>query len=211
MSRLDTHSRRRQIVQAVLDIVADRGPAEVTIGGVARRVGLVPSAVYRHFRSKDDLLDAVLEFLRSELLANVETVRGQSADARQRLYQLLMLHVRLIRENAALPRLVLSEHAFSRRAERRRRLHAILREYLDAIARIVREGQSRGEIASGLDPDTLAVMFLGLIQPAAILWHLSDGRFDVTHHARRAWRVFEQALGPPAESRPDPPSRSATP
>ena len=211
MPKLDTQSRQRQIVQAVLDIVADRGVADVTIAGVARRVGLVPSAVYRHFRSKDQLLDAVLEFLRSQLLGNIEIASTQGADARDRLHRLLMLHVRLIRENAALPRLVLSEHAFSGRRDRRHRLHAIVRDYLRAIADILRGGQARGEIDAATDADTLAVMFLGLVQPAAILWQLSDGGFDVTRHARRAWQVFEQAISPPDATLPDKLPRSESP
>jgi len=40
----------------------------------------------------------------------------------------------------------------------------------------------------------LSVMFLGLVQPAAILWHVSDGGFDVTRQADRAWRVFREVI-----------------
>jgi hypothetical protein len=39
-------------------------------------------------------------------------------------------------------------------------------------------------------------MFLGLIQPGAILWQLSDGDFDVAEHASRAWRVLAEAIRP---------------
>ncbi len=37
-------------------------------------------------------------------------------------------------------------------------------------------------------------MFIGLFQPAAFLWSLSDGGFDVTRQARDAWPVFRDAL-----------------
>jgi hypothetical protein len=37
-------------------------------------------------------------------------------------------------------------------------------------------------------------MFLGLVQPAAILWQLSDGGIDVTKHAERAWQIFSDAI-----------------
>lgn len=211
MARSAGPIRRGQIVQAVLGIAAARGLADVTIANVARRVGVVPSAVYRHFRSKDELLAAVLDFLREELLRNVAAVRDESGDARERLRRLLMRHVRLIRENAALPRLVLSEHVFSGHPERSRRVHAIVREYLHAVAEIVGEGQACGQVDPELDPDTLAVMFLGLVQPAAILWQLSEGRFDVTRHAHRAWRVFEQAIQPPVGAVPHRPPRSKSP
>lgn len=32
-------------------------------------------------------------------------------------------------------------------------------------------------------PAAIATMFLGIVQPAALLWSLNDGVFDVTKHA----------------------------
>jgi hypothetical protein len=37
-------------------------------------------------------------------------------------------------------------------------------------------------------------MFLGMIVPAGILWHLTDGGFNVTQHAGRAWQMFRAAI-----------------
>jgi len=192
--RCDPPTRRKQIVQAVLDIAGSQGLRHVTIASVARRVGLVPSAVYRHFKNKDALFDAVLAFLRQELLDNVAAVRDQSDDPLERLHLLLIRHVRLIRQNAALPQIVLSEYSFSGHPERKQQVHAIISDYLRAVAEIVREGQTRGRIKADLDAETLSVMFLGLIQPGAVLWQLSDGGFDVTRHANRAWAVFSAAI-----------------
>jgi hypothetical protein len=64
------------------------------------------------------------------------------------------------------------------------------------VAEIVSDGQRDGQIRPNVDPDTVAVMFLGLIQPAAILWHLSNGGFDVTRQAEKAWDVLSYALKP---------------
>jgi hypothetical protein len=33
--------------------------------------------------------------------------------------------------------------------------------------------------------------------PAGILWHLTDGGFNVTQHAARAWEMYEAALNGP--------------
>jgi hypothetical protein len=37
-------------------------------------------------------------------------------------------------------------------------------------------------------------MFLGLLQPAAILWHLSDGTFDAARQVERAGPIFLDAI-----------------
>jgi hypothetical protein len=62
------------------------------------------------------------------------------------------------------------------------------------ISEIVKQGQLDNHIRNDIDPGTISVMFLGIIQPAAILWHISDESFDVAKHAEKAWRVFKESL-----------------
>ena len=45
-----------------------------------------------------------------------------------------------------------------------------------------------------MSADELSVMFLGLVQPSAILWHVSDGGFDVTRQTEKAWTLFREAI-----------------
>jgi AcrR family transcriptional regulator len=196
--KLDTTVRQEQIAEAALDVIARHGMAGLSIANVARRVGIVPSAIYRHFEGKDQVLDAVLDLIKRRLLANVRSVRSETDDAVGRLRALLMRYVALIRENEGLPRVVFSEAIYSGAPERKRRLYGIIADYLDRVAEIVGEGQREGRIRSGIAPDKVAVMFLGMVQPGAILWHLSDGEFDVIKQAEKAWEVFEAALEPAA-------------
>ncbi len=48
--------RRRQILEATLDVLAETGFAEITIGHVARAIGISTALVLSHFRSKEMLL-----------------------------------------------------------------------------------------------------------------------------------------------------------
>ncbi len=196
-AKLETRIRQEQIARAALALVAERGLERLSVAAVARRVGLVPSAIYRHYPSKDAVLETVLRLVRDRLLANVRAVSAESPDPIERLHRLLVRHVTLIRDHQAIPRIVFSEELYSGRPGRRARMYKAISGYLDAIARIAREGQARGAIRKELDPPTLAVMFLGLVQPAAILWHMSDGRFDLTRHAGKAWKVFRGAIETP--------------
>jgi len=41
---------------------------------------------------------------------------------------------------------------------------------------------------------TIYVMFLGIIQPAAIIWHISNEAFDVAKHGEKAWRIFKESM-----------------
>ncbi len=192
--KLKSRVRQEQIAQAALSVVANHGLKALSVGAVARRVGLVPSAIYRHFKNKDQVLDAAIDQIGWRLSENVATTLRETRDPLERLHRLLQRHVEQIRENRAIPRIIFSEDAYSGHPERRSKIVRMIQGYLASVGEIVREGQQRGQIRPDLDPDNLSLLFLGIFQPAGILWHLTDGKFDVTRHATRAWKVFVRAI-----------------
>jgi AcrR family transcriptional regulator len=192
--KLDTQVRREQIAQATLALVAEGGLSKLSVAAVAHEVGLVPSALYRHFKSKDEVLDAALELIQEKLLGNVAAVRDDTGEALEQLHGLLMRHVRLIQENRGIPQVIFSQDFYIDHPERRDRVYRGISSYLAEVARIILTGQRHGQIARDIDANTASVMFLGLIQPSAILWHMSDGDFDVSQQARRAWPLYRKAI-----------------
>ncbi|HEX7484734.1 MAG TPA: TetR/AcrR family transcriptional regulator [Vicinamibacterales bacterium] len=192
--KLDTLVRQEQIIQAALSLIGSHGLRRLSVASLARRIGLVPSALYRHFKGKDDVIEAVLQHIRDSLQENVRSARAETTDPLECLRRLLMRHLAMVRDNAALPRIVFSEDVYAGRPARRARMFAGIRTYLDDVAAIVQQGQADGQIRPDVDPQTVATLFLGLIQPGAILWHMSDGAFDVTRHAERGWRLLSDTL-----------------
>jgi AcrR family transcriptional regulator len=193
-SKLDRQVRREQIAEAALSLVASRGVRRLSIASIARRVGLVPSGIYRHFRNKGEVLDAVLDLVEKRLQANVQAAKEESADPLERLRGMLVRHVQFIREGRAVPRIIFSDEAFGDHPQRKARVCQILTDYLAALAASVRQGQQQGRIRAEADAETIALLFLGIVIPAGILWHLTDGGFNVTQHAGRAWQMFQAAI-----------------
>jgi AcrR family transcriptional regulator len=192
--KLDTQVRREQIAEAALSLVASQGVRRLSIASIARRVGLVPSGIYRHFKNKGEVLDAVLDLVEKRLHANVEAAKAASLDPLDRLHGMLIRHVQFIREGRAVPRIIFSDDAFGDHPQRKARVSQILTGYLAAIQEAVREGQQQGCIRPDAAAETVSLMFMGMIVPAGILWHLTDGGFNVTQHAGRAWQMFHAAI-----------------
>jgi AcrR family transcriptional regulator len=193
-AKTNTEIRQDQIARAALALIASDGFQWLNMAGLAREVGVVPSAIYRHYRNKDEVLDAVLELISQRLLGNVAVAKAATSDALDRLERVLMGHVKLIRSEMPIPRVVFSDAIFTGHRRRRKRVHRMFQEYLGQVADILREGQRAGRLRPGLPPETLSVMFLGLVQPPAILWLLSGGEFNVTRHAAQAWKIFSDML-----------------
>lgn len=57
---------KRRIVEAAMDVIAERGCDRMTIDDVAKRIGVTKGAVYWYFSSKEDLIAAVLKKFQEE-------------------------------------------------------------------------------------------------------------------------------------------------
>lgn len=194
IDKLNTQVRQEQIAQAAMNLMNTTGMKGLNIARVAKRVGLVPSAIYRHFESKDQVIDAVLDLIFDRLMDNVSKACRATFEPFERLKLILTRHIGLILENHAIPRIIFSEEVYSGNIDRKAKLNRKIRKYLNEISQIIQQGQHENHIRKDLDPDTISVMFLGIIQPAAILWHISDEVFDVAKHAEKAWKIFKESL-----------------
>lgn len=192
--KLDTKIRQDQISQAALSLVASHGLKGLSMVRIARKVGLVPSAIYRHFKNKEEVLDATLDHIQGRLHDNIDIVYNETPESLARLRRLLVYHIKFIRENQGIFRIVFSEDIYNGHPERRSKVYNIITGYLDKIGKIVSQGQQEGKIRQDRDAATIALMFLSIIQQAAILWHISDGKFDVVKHTEKAWKVFDECL-----------------
>jgi AcrR family transcriptional regulator len=194
--KLDTQIRREQIAEAALELVASQGLRKLSVGAVARRVGLVPSGIYRHFHSKDEIIHAVLDRIEQRLLENVRLACAEHANPMDCLYDVLMRHIRFIREGRAIPRIIFSDDFHGGKSDLKEKIQITFGKYSGKVAEIVRRAQQDGLIRSELDSATVALMVFGIVLPAGILWHLTEGGFDVTRHATRAWEILTNALVP---------------
>ena len=192
--RLSTEVRHEQIAEAALDIVRSEGVRALNVAAVAEKVGIVPSAVYRHFKNKTEIVGAVLQLIRKRLNAHFQDVIDLDAAPVEKLHLLLTRHISMISGNNAIPRIIFSEEVIGGMPDKRHQLYAIIRDVIRNVAAIVAEGQAQGAIRRDLPPENIAVSFLGMIQPAAIIWNLGAGEFDLVAHSQRAWQLFAAGI-----------------
>ena len=192
--KLNTEVRQEQIIQAAMNLIASRGLKGLSMAALANRIGLVPSAIYRHFKSKNDIVDMILDFIQERLLTNIRITCKETSEPMERLQRILKRHVETLRENRAIPRIIFTEDVFTGNPKRRNKVYGIVSGYLEGLNKIIRDGQEKGQIRSDMDSKTVALMFLGMIQPGAILWFLSDGKFDISKHSEKNWNVFREAI-----------------
>jgi AcrR family transcriptional regulator len=193
-AKQNSETRKRQIAGAAMALIARQGVKGLSVAALARKVGLVPSALYRHYKGKEEILEATLALVKDLITENIRSVQNESSSPLEQLRLLMIRHLEMIQEFQAIPRIIFSDEVSTSNPFRRTVLFKIVKGILEQVAKLVARGQRLGQIKPKLDPKTVSVIFLGLVQPPAILWYLSQGSFDISKHMKKAWPVFEKAI-----------------
>ena len=63
-------TRKKKIIMATLELAANKGLGNVSMNMIADKVGIKKPSLYNHFASKEELVEAMYQFLREEAKKN---------------------------------------------------------------------------------------------------------------------------------------------
>lgn len=63
-------TRKKEIIMATLELAANKGFGNVSMNMIADKVGIKKPSLYNHFASKEELVEAMYQFLREEAKKN---------------------------------------------------------------------------------------------------------------------------------------------
>jgi len=164
-------ARRGQIIDAARACVLEHGLEAVSMEMIIARSGLSTGAVYRYFKSKDDLIRAAITAATSEIGAAAAPVLAGPKPARpsQLLQELLAAWVGFSRSGvgaaASLDRMPVALHGWSYAQtdpEAKAVLQASLRGFRERCVPLVKQWQADGLIAADVQPDAVAQLILSI-------------------------------------------------
>jgi AcrR family transcriptional regulator len=196
----------RRLLEAALVVVARRGSVRMTLAEVGQAAGYSRGLPAHRFGSKAGLLRA--------LAAHIgERFRTQREAARKRAPGLDSIRgaidVYFSRTEPAWTStralLVLMTDGFMDDSDLRADVMAYNRSALSFFEQHIGLGMDSGEIPSGTDPKTMAVILLGTLRGVMLQW-LSDPEIDLTrvrdHVLQLVEQVLEQRSGPGDQTTP---------
>ena len=155
-------AKRRAVIDATLEVLAERGYASLTIDAVAQRAGSNRVLIYRVWDGKPALVaDALFGTAADLSVADTGSVRG---DLRDLIAQLATTMSRPAYLNGV-PGLTVD---MLREPEGWREIHdRYIRPAEEAVATILARGRDRGEVVASLDGRTITYLISGAITSLA--------------------------------------------
>ena len=192
-SRKSTEVRQEEIIRAALSIVEHNGLDKLNINDIAARIELVPAAIYRHFKGREEIVAALVEYIEKRLRNNLVQMNAVHDTTIAKLKVLFELHITLLKEEAAIPRVLYFLLSSDRNPELKASMLSAVGFYVQQVKKLLLLGQEKGEISLDIDATAAAMMFLGMIQPLAILGQVNKEVLD--NYPPKLWQNYQRSIG----------------
>ena len=191
---LSAEERREVTVETVIDLAAEQNPTDITTGAIAKRMGVTQGALFRHFPSKDAILQAVMEWVSERLLARIEKAISRAASPIDALEAAFMTHIEFISEHPGVPRMLFGELQRAEQTVAKRMAQTLIHRYGERLGRLVAEGKERGELSATLDEKAAVTLFIGTIQGLVMQSLLAGDVKRISASAPGVFALYRRAV-----------------
>jgi TetR/AcrR family fatty acid metabolism transcriptional regulator len=183
--------KRDRILKAAVKVFARSGFHATRVSEVAKAAGVADGTIYLYFKSKEELLFSLFEDRVNRLLRFMREELPKKADAATKLRAVIDMQLGLLEGERDLAEVIT---VILRQSTKLMKEYAAPHfiEYLDAIAKIVAEGQAVGTFRTDISPHVAARAVFGALDGITLTWAL--GRAERGALARAAGQLADVLL-----------------
>ncbi len=192
--RKTTAVRRQQIVDIIRNIISSRGIEHVTISEIAGKIGTTKGAIYRHFKSKRDILSLLIDNIEETLMEALDSAMVEK-DPIQNLKNILFAQLVLAKNRRKTSFVVIMGAMQFSDPFIRKKILKLIQKYLGRIEKLLLNAIGLGLLKRDIDPKMSAIVFMGLIQSTITVWSYKNFNFVPQKIHAHIWNVYYQGIG----------------
>lgn len=188
--------RRKEIVQATLDLTAEQGIKRVTTQAIADKVGIAQPTVFRHFKTRDDIFASVIGWIAENLSKAILSGTNPADQADEQLRKLIQSQLTFINKHRAIPRVLFSDLLHLDSPRLKSLLQELMNGYIKRVTQLLQQGKETGVFREELDVDQTGRYIAALIQGLVLRWSVYEFNFSLEKEAEIIWGFLTPVLKP---------------
>jgi TetR/AcrR family transcriptional regulator len=183
--------RRLQILQTIAAMLQDGAAEKVTTAALAARLSLSEAALYRHFASKAQMFEGLLDFVEETIFSLINQIESQPSAANVRARSIILMLLNFAEKNPGMTRVLIGDAIVNEDA----RLQARVNQLLDRIEASLRQcgrmmAAENGDGAAGIDPTLQSSAAMAFVQGRWLQFAKSGFRKRPGEAAEAAAKIF---------------------
>jgi AcrR family transcriptional regulator len=182
--------RQIEIINVSVKLISRKGVASLTTRSLSKALGVTEPILYRHFKSKTDILAGILGFLEKSNQQIVDKIINQDRPSLDKIEALYRQHFKTFTRAPALTTVIFYEELYKKDKRLSQRVKGIMKVTYDALVNILEKGVRKGEIRNDMPPDRMAVIIMGTMRFLVTRWRLDVYKTNLVTQGRIMCQSF---------------------
>ncbi|MFP4548360.1 MAG: TetR/AcrR family transcriptional regulator [Fidelibacterota bacterium] len=188
-------NRQNEIINAAVELIAEKGIQQLTIKNLSGKIGIVEGGIYRHFKSKIDILLSILVSFENRIgSANETLLFSADENALTKLKTIFLNTFKNFKANPALAAVIFSEEIFQNDKRLSEKVFAIMQQHQAILQKIILIGQQSDHIRSDIPVKHLTLMITGTLRLIVTQWRLTGFTYDLESEGEQMWYSIKKIL-----------------
>lgn len=172
--------RQIEIMEAATLRIDQYGIQELTIKNLSADLGLSEAALYRHFKSKNEILLGLLSYFILEMKERIAAIVSDSDKTpTQQLKDIFSSQLNTFLKKPAIVSVIFAEGIFQFNKELSEKVSTMMDLMQAHICDIIKKGQDRGNYREFISPSTISVIIMGSMRMTVLKWKLSGHKSNL--------------------------------
>lgn len=172
--------RQIEIMEAATLRIDQYGIQELTIKNLAADIGLSEAALYRHFKSKNDIMLGLLTYFIFEMKERIAVIiSNKEKTPTELLKEIFASQLNTFVQKPAIVSVIFSEGIFQFNKELREKVSTMMELMQTHINAIVKRGQEDGTYRGLIGQATISTIIMGSMRMTVLKWKLSGHKSNL--------------------------------
>lgn len=155
--------RKLQILQVLAEMLQHPQAEKVTTAALAARLDVSEAALYRHFASKAQMFEGLIEFIEQSLFGIINKVSSDEQDGARQLDAMLSLLLGFAQKNPGMTRVLIGDALVNENERLQARINQIHDRLEASLKQSLRIAASQGQTWVSADPAAQANLMMSFI------------------------------------------------
>ena len=157
--------RRVQILQALATMLEQTGAERVTTAALAAKLDVSEAALYRHFASKAQMFEGLIEFIESSVFTLINQIMERDADAVQKAARIVTLVLQFGEKNPGMTRVMVGDALVFENERLQQRMNQFFDRIESSLRQVLRDGaQAQQSATPTVDAQVRAALLVSFVQ-----------------------------------------------
>ena len=157
--------RRVQILQALATMLEQPGAERITTAALAAKLDVSEAALYRHFASKAQMFEGLIEFIESSVFTLINQIMERDADAVQKAARIVTLVLQFGEKNPGMTRVMVGDALVFENDRLQQRMNQFFDRIESSLRQVLRDGaQAQQSATPTVDAQVRAALMVSFVQ-----------------------------------------------